>query len=210
MNIITQLIPKNATGRRPGISLDPEYITLHSTGNVNSSAKNEADNVCNNHPNEQASFHYVVGEVDVYQTIPDNEVAWHAGDGFDGEGNRRSLSIEMIETGNREKVLRNAMDLAVYLAKLHNIPADHIVLHNKWSHKDCPRILRNRVYIKGNMNWDWFQTELNKLWKLSAGQLSQSLDWAEQKGLYTGKSKADLVTYGALLEILYKLHQGGK
>ena len=43
--------------------------------------------------------------------IPLNEVARHAGDGGSGTGNRRSISIEICESGDRAKTLENAIKL---------------------------------------------------------------------------------------------------
>lgn len=149
----TQLIPKTAKGRRPQLKMTPEYITIHSTGNPRSTAQNEADNVCNNNPGTQVSFHWVVDDKQAINVIPENEVAWHAGDG-NGPGNRKSIGVEICESGDRAKTLDNAARLVAKLMEKHNIYK--IVQHNHWSGKDCPRILRNPSYIHNYMDWRWF------------------------------------------------------
>lgn len=155
----TQLIPRTAKGRRPQLKMTPEYITIHSTGNPRSTAQNEADNVCNNSPDMQVSFHWVVDDKQAINVIPENEVAWHAGDG-NGPGNRKSIGIEICESGDRAKTLDNAARLVAKLMKTHNIYK--VVQHNHWSGKDCPRILRNPSYIVNHMNWEWFLVTLRE------------------------------------------------
>lgn len=169
-----QFIPVNRKMQRPGIFMEPEYITIHSTGNACSTAQNEADFVCYN-SKRKASFHFVCDEKEVIQVLPENEVAFHAGDGKNGTGNRKSLAIEICESGDREKALLNAVALTRSLMVKHGIPLENVVQHNHWSGKDCPRILRNIAYIKGGMNWNWFT------YKLEQGE--NAMDKAEVKNI---------------------------
>lgn len=160
--MITQLISTTAKGRRPQIPMKAEYITIHSTGNPRSTAKNEAMNVINNNPGMKVSFHIAVDEKEAYNVIPLNEIAWHAGDGEKGPGNRTSIGIEICELGDREKTLLNAASVVRELMASQGIGIDHIVQHNHWSGKDCPRILRNPTYIKDGLDWNWFLTQLDE------------------------------------------------
>ena len=159
--MLTQLIPLTATGRRSQIPLIPTSITIHSTGNAKSTAQNEADNVCNNNPDLQVSFHCVADDTNKIQVLPFNECAWHAGDGYNGQGNITSIAIEICESGNRRKALENALDIVRWVMKLYNIPKSEIYQHNHWSNKDCPRILRNKDYIKDGLDWDWFMGQIS-------------------------------------------------
>ena len=108
--------------------------------------------------NSTASYHYVVDDKEIYRLLPDNEVAWHAGDGENGTGNRQSLAIEICENadGNLLGATNNAVELTVYLMKLYNIPLKNVVQHNYWSGKNCP----NRIRKGEPYNW---QTFLNKV-----------------------------------------------
>lgn len=119
--------------------MNPKYITIHSTGNDRSTAQNEADYV--NRNNLSTGYHYVVGDDIIIQVVPDNEVAYHAGDGRDGKGNTQSIGIEMVHTGNREKVIRNTIQLTKLLQDKFNIPISNVVRHHDWSGKNCPIIL---------------------------------------------------------------------
>jgi N-acetylmuramoyl-L-alanine amidase len=145
MEIKQKLIPANNKETRPGLALNPNYITIHETDNTNKGADADAHarlQVSGNSRN--ASWHYTVDDHEIWQSIPDDEVAWHAGDGKNGPGNRKSLSIEICvnQDGNFEKAKQNAAWLTRYLMNKHKISINHVVQHHKWSGKNCPRKLR--------------------------------------------------------------------
>lgn len=160
LKITQNLVPPGATGRRPGKRMTVRSLTVHSTGNPKSTAKNETDNIRNHDPFKKVSFHYAVDENGAYQAIPDNETAWHAGDGPKGEGNNTSIGIEICESGDRRKTLDNAVELFKILMKKYNLPISAVRQHHFWSGKDCPRILRNPEFIKDSMDWEWFIAQL--------------------------------------------------
>ena len=70
---------------RPGTIKPKYYICVHDTGDLAFSAYQWSKTVYNkqydNGEEYAASFQYVVGNDGIYHNIPDNEVAWHAGDG---------------------------------------------------------------------------------------------------------------------------------
>ena len=72
-------------------------ITIHSTGNPNSTAENERKWLDNPENKRDASYHYVCGEGKVICVLPENEEAWHCSV---TEGNRHSIAIEIIESGD--------------------------------------------------------------------------------------------------------------
>ena len=151
---------QNNTAARSGYVLKPKYITIHNTGNtkVSADAERHAIYMQGSGKNSTASYHYVVDDKEIYRLLPDNEVAWHAGDGEDGTGNRESLAIEICENadGNLLNATNNAVELTAYLMKLYNIPLSNVVQHNYWSGKDCP----NRIRKGDPYNWQAF---LNKV-----------------------------------------------
>ncbi len=150
-----QHVPKGAKGRRPQIKMTPKYLTIHSTGNPNSTAQNERDNLANNNPDLKVSFHIVVDDKQAIECIPFNEVAYHAGDGK-GSGNMASIGLEICEGGNRERTLRNAIVLSAYILNKYGWGTDRLRQHYDWSGKNCPRILRN------TNRWTWFVSEIKK------------------------------------------------
>lgn len=142
-----KIVPKGNPKIRPGFALNPSYITIHNTDNQAKGANAAAHanyliNQAKMGENARAaSWHFTVDDVSIYQHIPINEVAWHAGDGGNGTGNRHSLAIEICEHADQKdykKAEENAIQLAVYLAKKLNIPVANIVPHQHWSGKHCP------------------------------------------------------------------------
>ena len=145
MNVIQYHIP-TGTKRRRGFPMTPEYVTIHNTGNTSKGATAYAHaKMCSNTANEKAtSYQYVVDDKDVYELMPPDEVAWHAGDGFNGKGNRTSIGIEICENpdGDLYKATDKAVMLTAHLCKQFNIQFENVVLHNLWCGKDCPQRLR--------------------------------------------------------------------
>lgn len=140
MNIKKDLIPISPT-RRPGIKMDWDTITVHNTGNPKSTAENERAWLTNPQNSRQASWHYVIKEDTIIQAIPDNEVAWHAGDGR-GPGNMKSIGIEICETGDLEHSKRTAAKFIAAKLKEKGKDVKSVKQHYDWSGKDCPRLLR--------------------------------------------------------------------
>ena len=150
---INQQILSKSPSKRPGGNHTKTSITIHSTANEQSTAKNERNWLTNPNNNRSASWHYCVDENDIIQAIPDNETAYHCGNSY---GNTFSLSIEICESGNRLKALENAVELTAQKMIELNLTLNDIKTHFDWTGKNCPRILIDRHYIKDNLNWDWF------------------------------------------------------
>lgn len=169
MQYITDLIPKSTSNdRRPGYAMNPSTLTIHSTGNLSSTAKNERGWLTNPSNKRTASFHMVVDEVNAIECLPTGlkgifpntskcENAWHSGDGSGAtSGNKTSLSIEICESGNREKTLRNAIELTARVLFEKGWGTDRLRQHYDWNRKNCPRILRDTG------RWGWFVSEVGK------------------------------------------------
>ena len=82
----------------------PEYLTIHSTGNPNSTAQGERNYLTNSMNTSSTGFHIVVHENQAIECISLSENAYHAGDGGNGTGNTKSIGLEIIESGNRKKL----------------------------------------------------------------------------------------------------------
>lgn len=147
MNIIQRIVPESLTNVRPGFKMVPEYITIHNTANTSKGANAELHSryLLNGAGGASKGWHYTVDEKDVYQHIPTDESAYHAGDGS-GNGNRKSIGIEICENvdGEFEGAVQKAAELVGFLMKQHNIPSHKVVPHKHWSGKQCPRKLLDR------------------------------------------------------------------
>lgn len=141
MKIIQDFIPIGKRNR-PGIFMKPEYITIHDTANTARGAGAEAHAKYLKTTTNSTSWHFTVDDKVIVQHLPVNEVGWHAGDGGNGAGNRKSIGIEICENvdGNRLLAEINASYLTARLMYLYDI--NKVVQHNHWTGKDCPRVLR--------------------------------------------------------------------
>ena len=83
INMVENIAPEG-NPNRPGDTHDKVYICVHDTGDFSFGAEQWSNAVYNarigSRPYE-ASFQYVVGNDGYYHNIPDDETAYHAGDG---------------------------------------------------------------------------------------------------------------------------------
>ena len=155
------MVPSSKYSIKCPYSMEPQYITIHNTSN-SASADAEIRYMISN--NNQTSFHVCVDEKEVIQAIPFNRNAWHAGDGGNGNGNRKSIGIEIARsTGDANLFEQAERNCAAYVAKLlkeRGWGIDRVKRHKDWSGKNCP----HKTMEKG---WQRFlnmiQAELNKL-----------------------------------------------
>ncbi|MCV3202462.1 N-acetylmuramoyl-L-alanine amidase, partial [Bacillus velezensis] len=98
---------------------------------------------------------FTVDDTEIYQHLPLNENGWHAGDGNNGTGNRKSIGIEICENsdGDFEKAVANAQGLIKKLMKEQGISLANVVPHQRWSGKYCPHKLLDR--------WDSFKAGIS-------------------------------------------------
>jgi N-acetylmuramoyl-L-alanine amidase len=188
MNIIQDLIPAGKRNR-PGLKLDgPRFITVHDTGNPNrgANAKAHGNYLRGTAASIPASWHFTVDSNEVRQHLPLDEVAWHAGDGNNGPGNRTSIAIEICENadGDRARAERSTQELVADLLRQFNLTFEAVVPHKKWSGKNCPRLLLPR--------WDAFVAGIRELLVPrgipiagpGAINLEQAKAWAEARGAH--------------------------
>lgn len=165
-------------------------ITYHNTGNSAPTAGDEAhakwlQNV-ENADKEYVSVHFFVDENSITQTVPIDEVTYHAGDGK-GNGNYKTISIEICENANIQKAEENAQKLGAALRKTFN--GLNIYKHQDWNGKFCPHVILSRG------GWDKFK---NDIYKLEAGsninnsQINAPTDIIEiQTDIYGYKTAVD-------------------
>lgn len=182
MIIKEQLIPDNkkpkynVEGKLVTFQMVPEYITIHETANTGKGANAQAHaNLQLNGNSRQASWHVQVDDKEAIQSLPFNEAGMHAGDGTYGNGNRKSIGIEICVNcdGNYEKALENAAAVVGQLMERFNIPPHRVVTHKHWSGKNCPTNL-----LKGR--WQEFLNrciaERGKISSLSVGFKSKEAE----------------------------------
>lgn len=130
-------------GRNPDI-----YITIHETGNTDAGADAEAHGKYLTGSAGEASltsWHYTVDDHAIVQHLPDNETAYHAGDGASGLGNAQSIGVEICVNadGDFGAAKANAAALVRLLMAEHGIPLGNIKQHHDWNGKNCPAAIRS-------------------------------------------------------------------
>ncbi len=146
MNITQRFIPVSNKETRPGIKMVPKYITIHETDNTSAGADAEAHARLQERGNDRtASWHLQIDDQEAIQSIPFDEVAWAAGDGSNGPGNKLSIHIEICvnSDGDYNRAVRNTVEVTKQLMVQFNISISNVVQHNHWTGKNCPRYLRS-------------------------------------------------------------------
>lgn len=126
-------------------------VTIHETANAASTATAQNHMLYmtkNGGQNKEVSYHYVVDEREAYHLIPNDEVAWHAGDGAAGKGNNETIAIEICVNSGADfgGAVKNAACLTAALLHERKIKtaAGYIFEHHDFSAwgKSCPARLR--------------------------------------------------------------------
>lgn len=172
------LVPASKRSIKCPYPMTPQYITVHNTSN-NTSAANEVAYMLRN--NNQTSFHVAVDEKEVIQAIPFNLNAWHAGDGATGNGNRKSISIEICRSTADEATFKkceaNAAKYIATLLKQYGWTTAKVKQHYDWSGKNCPHRTRQ-------LGWSRFikmiQAELDILNKPAAPKVNYAVGTYEK------------------------------
>ena len=121
MKITKVNCPSNKIAIKCPYSMTPQGITVHNTAN-DASAMSEISYMLGN--NNYNSFHFAVDDYRAVQGLELNRNGFHASDGANGFGNRKTIGIEICysKSGGDKfiKAEQNAVDLIVYLIKKYN------------------------------------------------------------------------------------------
>lgn len=144
---------------RCGKIITPKFLTIHSTANLNSNARQERNWLLNSNNKSGASWNICVDDKEAIIAIPLNEKSNHSGTNI---GNNSSIGLEICESGDRDKTLQNAIKVSAYILKQFNLTYKDLRQHYDWNTKNCPRILRQ------DNKWNWFVTEVKKEMEVNA------------------------------------------
>lgn len=143
------MVPKSKYRIKATYAMSPTTITIHNTANT-AAARNEVAYMIRN--NNMTSFHVGVDDKEVVQAIPFNRNAWAAGDGVNGQGNRRSIHIEICYSMDNgysgayssryRKAEENTALYVAYVLHQYNWGVNRLRQHYNWSRKDCPHKMR--------------------------------------------------------------------
>jgi N-acetylmuramoyl-L-alanine amidase CwlA len=146
--------------------MTPIGICVHNTAN-DASAKNEISYMVNN--DLQTSFHFAVDDIEIWQGLPLNRNGWHAGDGVNGDGNRKHIGIEICYSksgGERfTKAENKAVEFIAFLLNERGWGIDKVKKHQDFSGKYCP----HRTL---DLGWDRFLNNISNYLK-EGGNMSE-------------------------------------
>lgn len=159
MEIQDMLLDPNAYSRTGEEQGEIQNIVVHWVGNANTSAvanRNYFNNLQYTHAT-YASSHYIIGlDGEIIRCIPDDEVAFHAGD---RNMNRHSIGIENChpDWGGKfnENTYASLVDLCVELCKQYGLSENDVIRHYDVTGKDCPH-----YYVQNPSEWDTFRNEI--------------------------------------------------
>lgn len=156
--VIVDILPQGKV--IPGTVITPNSITIHNTGNIGAPAKNNHNYMknCNKNGERTASWHFTCDDQHIYQAVPCNNKAYHAGT---TRGNNTSIGIEICMFNDKErqrKAYMNAIELVKILMKYYNFTENKIKMHKDWSGKCCPQFL---IEGKFGYTWTWFKNQLS-------------------------------------------------
>lgn len=147
-----------------------QYLVIHyvgATGGAEANCKYYADKY------RGASAHYFVGHAgEIWQSVEDHNIAWHCGgskyantDGGTYHGictNANSIGIEMCVKKDvngvwyfEDVTVKSTIELANYIMKKYDIPADHVIRHYDVTGKNCPA-----PYVKDYEAWNEFKAAI--------------------------------------------------
>lgn len=194
-----------------------EYIVIHYTANLGDTAKNNADYFAREVV--KASAHYFVDEQYVWQSVPDDRIAWHCGGGLQGSGghthygkckNANSIGIEICMQDKQGKLRQASIDRAAQLARelmaRYDVPAERVIRHYDVTGKMCPAPM-----VTDAARWTAFKKSLEVTTVASsntpASWAKDAWDKATKAGVMDGTRPTEPVTRQELAVILDRLGQ---
>lgn len=164
-----------------------EYVTVHNTDDIREAAgTNDAEQYARatfNGNMGDVTVHYYIDETGCWHIVPNNEVAYHAADGYDGPGNNTTLAIEIVMDGSGSASDKGAEDrgakLAAILLYQNGLGIERLTTHNRWySKKYCPAFILP--------HWNEFKAKvqkyLNEIKEFESAKVESKEEPKEDKG----------------------------
>lgn len=153
---ILEYIQAHQSNYKKGRTQHITHIVLHYVG-AESTARNNL--LYFSKEGKKASAHYFVDKTGIYQSVKEEDTAWHAGD---SSMNSRSIGIEMCckkDSKGFWYIEKEVMDITVELVKelmkKYNIPITGVIRHYDVTGKPCPE-----PWVRDTKEWDKFKERL--------------------------------------------------
>lgn len=169
-SLVYDVVTKDEYKYKAPFIMNPEYPVVHNAGTPNDHNAKTLNESMRNDKTTQKSWHFSVDENTIVEGLPLNRNGWHAGDGRDGDGNRKGIAIEICRDmldSNDEKFSQAEETSAILLADLmYQKGFKNIKKHQDFADKYCP----HKTLYKG---WDRYvdmvTDYLNKLIQFKEG-----------------------------------------
>lgn len=190
MQITNVKCPENKCSIKCPYEMIPEGITVHNTYN-DASAMSEISYMLGN--NLKTSFHVAVDNERIVTGIPFNRNTWNSGDGKNGFGNRKTISIEICYSKSGGEKFDEAEELAAeyiaYLLKQYNWGIDKVGTHQMRSGKYCP----HRTL---DLGWERFLDKIKKYLNIKSVDNSNIKKGSDEKvRIYANGSTRENIYY---------------
>lgn len=175
LTIENKLVDKDKYIYKCPFIMDAEYVVIHNAG---SKGNPTADTLSSGmkSTDEQKSWHFSVDDTKAIQNLSLNRNGWHAGDGKEGDGNRKGIAIEICcdmydsdgtwnSTNRTDKVdprwnkaRDNGALLAAIILNEYGWDISHLKKHQDFSDKYCPHHILNDGWsnfveqVEGHLN----------------------------------------------------------
>lgn len=211
MEIIKKLVSETMYDIKCPYPMKPEFIVVHNTAN-DSTAMNEINYMITNA--HKTSFHYAIDDKNIIQGIPENRNAFHAGDGVNGIGNRKGLSIEICYSKSGGEKFDKAEQLAAkfiaYKLKEYGWDISKVKKHQDFSGKYCP----HRTL---DLGWNRFLNMVSKEYELllkggievedkntPSTWAKEAWEWAKKEKITDGTRPKENITREEVIVMIYR------
>lgn len=211
MEIIKKLVSETMYDIKCPYPMKPEFIVVHNTAN-DSTAMNEINYMITNA--HKTSFHYAIDDKNIIQGIPENRNAFHAGDGVNGIGNRKGLSIEICYSKSGGEKFDKAEQLAAkfiaYKLKEYGWDISKVKKHQDFSGKYCP----HRTL---DLGWNRFLNMASKEYELllkggievedkntPSTWAKEAWEWAKKEKITDGTRPKENITREEVIVMIYR------
>ena len=173
---ITGFKQSNKANFQPGRKSPVQYIVVHYTANRGDTAKNNIDYFARTET--RTSAHYFVDEKEVWQSVRDEDTAWHCGAKTYKHPlcrNGSSIGVEMCiwdKAGKvRQGTVTKAAEVVRELMEQYNVPPERVLRHWDVTGKNCPLPM-----VENPSLWEDFKAKL----KGDEEEMLDYPDWAKK------------------------------
>lgn len=169
LNIVSGILPWDAMGRTQIKKKSTQFITIHDTGDASTSAESWNDLESSGKDPRQTSWNFTVGETAIYQHVPLDEVAWHAGDGSYEYG----LKDTGVKYAGPNPLIEIGEDHYLYINKQKSkigVPIIMYSKHSEWNGRFANEISEAGLYtcLGENGNYYMANVHASNYWENSA------------------------------------------